>query len=136
LKLAFATFLNQFAIALHLCRQMAHVPISLRAMVAGLLCLMVLICSTLAVSPAGHDALHTHRHQDAHEHDGDAESGHEESTCGVCLFAGGAVDQALPHQIKVPAWTGMIVDDRLVTERRRASSALLAPDGRGPPTRG
>ena len=74
---------------------------------AGLLCLLVLICGALAVNPAGHDALHEHGHE--HGHDEDAGGGHVEGTCAVCLFAGGAVGLAWPQPAVVNGWSGVLM---------------------------
>ena len=87
---------------------------------AGLLCALVLLCGAVAVNESWHDALHAH-------------SGHDEATCAVCLFAGGAVGQALPAPVIVTAWLGVLLTTLPCPEQRLASGFLLAPDGRGPP---
>ena len=113
-----------FAIGLQLKLQ-PHSPVSpLRATLAGVLCLLVLLCGTLAASAVGHRWVHA---QTAH----DSEVG-----CAIDLFASGGVAAPTAAALIVAAFAGRLLACRLPVSAELPSFNGRACSTRGPPVLG
>ncbi len=86
---------------------------------AGVLCLLILLCGTLASSEAGHRWVH-------------AQTGHDsEAGCAIDLFASGGVAATAAPVLIVVAFVGLPL-----TLLPPVSAKLTSVNGRTCPTRG
>ena len=91
----------------------------LNAALAGVLCLLVLLCGTLATSEVGHRWVHSRTAQDS------------EAGCAIDLFASGGVAATTVLPLIVVAFVSV-----LLAILRPVSAEFPSVDGRACPTRG
>ena len=94
----------------------------LNAALAAVLCLLVLLCGTLATSEIGHRWVHT---QTAHE---------SEAGCAIDLFASGGVAATAVPVLIVVAFVGVLLAIVLPVSAELPSVDARACPTRGPPT--
>lgn len=96
---------------------------SLRALVVGVLCALLILCGALSADEGRHRQLHA----DDHSHD-------ESGTCAVCLLLAGGCDLAPDPGAPAVIATGIALERSVVGDAAPDRGIRAVRSDRGPPT--